>query len=345
MNKSRKYITKRVKNKRNKKTRKNIKGGFWKFFRSKKPDPKPEPDPEPDPEFIFDSDNPEKNFRESKTYEKDVYILNILGMSCINTADNKRRIRRDGHFNKMYYEKLCISSDDSKYTSATNRFMNSLLPSILRDQIVYNAATLKVGLKMLLLQKQHIIDELKNVLNTYKYLVIFGFSQGGAVANAIAESINDSRELDLERVFIKTFGSIYISNNAKNVNIENYLIPGDLSEEFNGKRLIQSSEQPTDFKYNNEDPYFQKLKTLSPTTNFISMDKDNSIIWIDNEYARNRRKNPNGKDKIPQFGLNTFGSQLGFEIHSSYWIINDFITNVIDLLYMELKFTPEKVVK
>lgn len=341
MNKSRKYITKRVKNKRNKKTRKNIKGGLWPIFRSKKPDP------EPDPEFIFDSDNPEKNFRENKTYRKDVFILNILGMGCINTPDTKININKDAHnyFTKINYEKLCISSDDSKYTSATNRFMNSLLPSNLHDQIVYNAATLKLGLKMSLLQKQHIIDELKNVLNTYKYLVIFGFSQGGAVANAIAESINDSRELDLERVFIKTFGSIYISNNAKNVNIENYLIPGDLSEEFNGKRLIQSSEQPTDFKYNNEDPYFQKLKELSPTTNFISMDKDNSIIWIDNEYARNRRKNPKGKDKIPQFGLNTFGSQLGFEIHTSYGIVNNFITNVIRLLYIDLKFTPEKVVK
>lgn len=328
MNKSRKYISKRSKNKRNKKTRKNIKGGEWNIFRRK-----PQTT-EPDPEFI----------RKNKTYQKDVFILNILGMGCINNADPKRYIKEDAHnyFTKIDYEDLCISSNTtigSKPTSEMNNYMNSLLPRKLKDQIVYHAATLKLGLNMTLLQKQHIIDELKNILENYKYLVIFGFSEGGAVANAIAESINNSRELDLERVFIKTFGSIYISNYTKNVKIENYLIPGDLSQDFNGKRSLE----PSNFSpHDNKNPYFQKLNELSPTTDFISMDKNNSIIWIDNKSARELRANPDGKDKIPQFGLLTFGSQLGAKIHGLYYIQNHFITNVIELLYIDLKFNPQE---
>jgi len=322
MNKSRKYISKRTKNKRNKKTRKNIKGGEWNIFRRKTQTP----------EFI----------RESKTYQKDIFILNILGMGCIVNADREIKKDKYNYFTKIDYEDLCISSNTtigSKPTSEMNNYMNSLLPSMLKDQILYHAATLKLGLNMTLLQKQHIIDELKNILEKYKYLIIFGFSEGGAVANAIAESINNSRELDLERVFVKTFGSIYISNYTKNVKIENYLIPGDLSQDFNGKRSLEPSNfSPHDYK----NPYFQKLKELSPTTYFIRMDKYNSIIWIDNIYARKLRANPNGKDEIPQFGLLTFGSQLGAEIHGLYYIKNQFITNVIELLYINLKFNPRE---
>ena len=338
MNKSRKYISKRAKNKRNKKTRKNIKGGEWNIFRRKKTDPAPDPAPDPDPEFI----------RENKTYQKDVFILNILGMGCIDNADTKININKDAHnyFTKIDYKNLCISSNTtigSNPTSAMNNFMNSLLPSNLKDQIVYHAATLKLGLNMTLLQKQHIIEELKNILETYKYLVIFGFSEGGAVANAIAESINNSRELDLERVFIKTFGSIYISNYTKNVKIENYLIPGDLSQDFNGKRSLEPLKEASNFsRHDNNNPYFKKLKKLSPSTDFISMDKDNSIIWIDNESARELRAKPKGRDKISQFGLLTFGSQLGAKIHSLYYIQTHFITNAIKLLYIDLKFNPQE---
>ena len=32
-----------------------------------------------------------------------------------------------------------------------------------------------------------------------------------------------------------------------------------------------------------------------------------------------KRANPGGKDKIPQFGLQTFGSRLGAEIHGLYF--------------------------
>lgn len=82
------------------------------------------------------------------------------------------------------------------------------------------------------------IEAILNALNTdYTKILIFGFSYGGAVVNRLAQELNKLDYARLSKIFMATFGSIYIPDTFTNkkVSIKNYLAKGDISINYNHK--------------------------------------------------------------------------------------------------------------
>lgn len=87
----------------------------------------------------------------------------------------------------------------------------------------------------------------ESILENIKYcnkILIFGHSFGGAIVNRVAEELNKitGRNDDLKKIFMATFGSIYIPIDnglytQSNINIINYLALGDISFKFAIKNL------------------------------------------------------------------------------------------------------------
>jgi hypothetical protein len=174
----------------------------------------------------------------------------------------------------------------------------------------------------------------ESILENIKYcnkILIFGHSFGGAIVNRVAEELNKitGRNDDLKKIFMATFGSIYIpADNGlysqSKINIINYLALGDISFKFAIKKL--------DNEFNEE--YYRYSYNAIPEENGYT---NNYVCHFKNV------KNTGGKiiaieflDQSgylirPKFILSRFLFDLNilkmFEIHNSYSLI------IADLLH------------
>lgn len=82
---------------------------------------------------------------------------------------------------------------------------------------------------------QNLCGNIKNKCNEYENILICGFSYGGLIANRIAEELNSTYNAIFSKIFISTFGSIYISppDSINQMNIINYISIGDVAEKCN----------------------------------------------------------------------------------------------------------------
>jgi len=94
-----------------------------------------------------------------------------------------------------------------------------------------------------ILDNSNFFQDFKNFilgkLNQGFKIYLYGHSFGGSICNVIAE------QLYHKQLFIRTFGSIYISNNQEyNENTENYMFKEDVSwQKLSGKCIEESSNR------------------------------------------------------------------------------------------------------
>jgi hypothetical protein len=79
-----------------------------------------------------------------------------------------------------------------------------------------------------------LVDEVTSDMNneSYKKVVVFGHSYGGAIVNRLAEIMNLNGENEnLSKLYLATFGSIYLANEEKinKINIFNYMSNADVA--------------------------------------------------------------------------------------------------------------------
>lgn len=82
-----------------------------------------------------------------------------------------------------------------------------------------------------------LVDEITEDINNpdIKTVVIFSHSFGGAMVNKAAEILNDSENININKLNIATFGSIYLApeENIHNLNMFNYLSISDVAIKCN----------------------------------------------------------------------------------------------------------------
>ena len=263
---------------------------------------------------------------EKENYDKAVFIYQIHGMGCDYYLTNEEQVKLEIdalkktmqiNKNKKYdveydVEIICRDADVEKKTLG-------VIPSSIR-----NIARLKVGVSPFPGSYiKTLCDELREKLKLYRYIIIYGHSFGGAIANAIAKQINNDESIDKSRVFIKTSGSIYVvnDNESNNVNIENYMLVGDLSLHYNGltKPVVNDAEHSDDLIKLSQTIYGKH--THESFARFIK--KEGNVIWIDSEFLRtNIRTKKNIFNTLPQFFLPGLGSRREWFVHSNYHIMN-----------------------
>jgi Fe-S cluster biosynthesis and repair protein YggX len=83
----------------------------------------------------------------------------------------------------------------------------------------------------------NLVDEITEDINKpdIKSVVIFSHSFGGAMVNKAAEILNDSENMNINKLNIATFGSIYLApeENIVNLNMFNYLSISDVAIKCN----------------------------------------------------------------------------------------------------------------
>jgi len=261
----------------------------------------------------------EKINYEKENYDKAVFIYQIHGMGCDYNLTNEEQVKLEidalkktmqiDNNKKFDVEIICRDADPKV----------GVIPSSIR-----NIARLKVGVSPFPGSYiKTLCDELREKLKLYRYIIIYGHSFGGAIANAIAKQINNDESIDKSRVFIKTSGSIYVVNDSEsnNVNIENYMLVGDLSLHYNGltKPVVNDTEHSDDLIKLSQTIYGKH--THESFARFIK--KEGNVIWIDSEFLRtNIRTKKNIVNTLPQFFLPGLGSRREWFVHSNYHILN-----------------------
>jgi len=88
-----------------------------------------------------------------------------------------------------------------------------------------------------------ISDEIKQLLQKGKTVIVFGHSYGGAVAGHIAEQLNNISTK--KSLHVRTFGSIYlpITDDVVNVDIINYIFENDVSMRCNTSRSLYMNDE------------------------------------------------------------------------------------------------------
>jgi hypothetical protein len=133
-------------------------------------------------------------------------------------------------------------------------------------------------------------------LLSYKKVLILGHSYGGAIANRLAEELND--DANVSSIKIATFGSIYVAHpdDVQNVSIVNYQSINDLSSKFNKNRNIS----------------YQDLTYNIQGYNILMSGKDvENVVDVCIATA----ENPTCAVKKKSF----FGSDEEWEIHNNYF--------------------------
>lgn len=151
---------------------------------------------------------------------KDTCIYIIYGLGCsIFNPDTIADI-------KKYYHNLTnnkIPIDDIYFTCHHKHLapIRGIFCSVRNEKPMNNSTFLT-----------KLCYDIQEKCREYNKVFIFGFSYGGLISNRIAEELNDIKDDIRSRIFISTFGSIYISppDSVKNINIMNYLSIGDVSE-------------------------------------------------------------------------------------------------------------------
>jgi hypothetical protein len=135
----------------------------------------------------------------------------------------------------------------------------------------------------------------------YDKIFVFGFSFGGAIVNRVAEELNKSSLINnvKSKIFMATFGSIYIPNDKgagsqSNINIINYLATGDIASTLHRIKINNEFGQKSE-------QMIPSIHTFSPSgisiCKFISNYQYSKIIpicfYLDNKYICNNSNKKN----------------------------------------------------
>jgi hypothetical protein len=190
-----------------------------------------------------------------KAFSKSVSDFSLL--NC-NLKKPTSLINKISQISGIESKDIIINDNNLLHTiSGTSTFISSY---------VYNE---KLSSESFYLQNQKIIDEhlkiIKEKSKIYDKILIFGFSYGAGIANSIAEKLyvqfknkknnNEINEI-IKKIFIATFGSIYIPdciiNNEINIQIRNYLAIGDIAQKttkINKNFNFLQTEPTENFEY------------------------------------------------------------------------------------------------
>ncbi len=99
-----------------------------------------------------------------------------------------------------------------------------------------------------------LVDEVTSDMNneSYKKVVVFGHSFGGAIVNRLAEIMNLNGETNLSKLYLATFGSIYLANEERinKINIFNYMSNADVAIMCNKLPQIRFEDMHTKLMLN-----------------------------------------------------------------------------------------------
>jgi len=178
-------------------------------------------------------------------------------------------------------------------------------------------ATLKMGKTPLKGSRfvNNMVKEILKDISDGNTVHVFGISFGGAMCARAAEELN-TMDFDKSKLYIHTFGSIYVPPPAKvnTLNISHYLYMGDVSTKCS--RIIEPNKDVFTDPVTNTKLIMFQASTVHPEYTFnYFYDNSQNIFWVEpnitsgSSYDLNKRK-----------GL-LIGTKQEWSIHNNYEIM------------------------
>jgi hypothetical protein len=290
-----------------------------------------------------DTNVPNTNTNTKTTENNNIVFYDVYGLGC----DSEFAQQMESSVRGIDSQKYKLPMQNINVRCSSNK---SAVQAIAKTWI---NATTKTNALTPLNNSNFVVNLFAEVLGHLKVgkkVFLFGHSYGGAILNKLALKISQeittptTLALIKEKVFIYTFGSIYIPPqiDITKVNIENYLGIGDVAQRVNQQiePLLNEqdfetiSQQQTDDRINT---LTQKLSSLYTTGSNIQADiikREGSVIWIaflNNDTGAFISRNTKGIFSKIIRSLNPFGNAKEWMIHNYYTLsyLTDAIKSII----------------